>query len=131
MHISLEKKRVGYIIHTINCYPRNGELRHLDFMHHKLYHPSQYQYLQHPILWVVLNISTINVRARLIRVQHNIHSKAYLVRNSDNIKYKMQKLCNENWSLKSTDLLQTQRLIKSWSISAALVPYSLRFSQIH
>ena len=60
-----------------------------------------------------------------------IHFKTSLVRNSDNIKYKTQKPCNENQSLKSTDLRQTQRFIESWSISTALVPYSLRFSQVH
>ena len=36
-----------------------------------------------------------------------------------------------NQSLKSTDLHQTQRFIGSWSISTALVPYTLRFSQVH
>ena len=64
-------------------------------------------------------------------VKLTIHFKTSLVRNSDNIKYKMQKPCNENQSLKSTDLHQTQRFIESWSISTALVPYSLRFSQVH
>ena len=117
-----KKKKMGYIIPTTNCYPRNGQLRDPDFMRHKLYHPNQQQYLQHPILWVVLNISTIVLRTRLIRVQSQhpikqvgltIHSKTSLVRNSDNIKYKTQKPCNENPSLKSTDLLQTQRFIES------------------
>ena len=60
-----------------------------------------------------------------------IHFKAFLVRNSDNIKYETQKPCNENQSLKSTDLRQTQRFIESSSISTALVPYSFRFSQVH
>ena len=60
-----------------------------------------------------------------------MHFKTSLVTNSDNIKYKTQKPCNENQSLKSTDLRQTQRFIESWSISTALVPYSLRFSQVH
>ena len=64
-----EKKRTAYIIPTMNCYPRNGLLRDPDFTPHRLYHPNQYQYLQHPILWVVLNISAIVLRARLIRVQ--------------------------------------------------------------
>ena len=54
-----------------------------------------------------------------------------LAQRSDNIKYKPQKPCNEKPSLKSTDLRQTQRFTDSWSISTALVPYSLRFSQIH
>ena len=43
----------------------------------------------------------------------DMHFKTSLVRNSDNIKYKTQKPCNENQSLKSTDLRQTQRLIES------------------
>ena len=60
-----------------------------------------------------------------------IYFKTSLVRNSDNIKYKTQNPCNENQGLKSTDLRQTQRFIESWSISTALVPYSLRFSQFH
>ena len=112
-----KKKRTGYIIPTMNCYPRNGQLRDPDFTRHKLYHPNQQQYLQHPILWVVLNISTIVLRTRLIRVQSQhpikqvgltIHSKTSLVRNSDNTKYKTQKPYNENPSLKSTHLLQIQ-----------------------
>ena len=124
----------------MNCYPRNVQLRGPDFTCHKLYHPNQYQYFQHPILWVALNISTIVLRTRLIKLrsQHpikqvglTIHSKTSLVGNSDNIKYKTQNPCNENQSLKSTDLLQTQRFIESRSISTALVPYSLRFSQVH
>ena len=106
----------------MNCYPRNGYLRDPDFTHHKLYRPNQYQYSQHPILWVVLNISTIVLRTRLIRVQLQhpikyvgltINFKTSLVRNSDNIKYQTQKPYNENPSLKSTDLLQIQRFIES------------------
>ena len=113
-----KKKRTGYIIPTMNCYPRNGQLREPDFKPHRLYHSNQYQYSQHPILWVVLNISAIILRKRLIRVQSQhpikqvgstIHSKTSLVRNSDNTKYKTQKTYNESPSLKSTDLLQTQR----------------------
>ena len=46
-------------------------------------------------------------------VKLTIHFKTSLVRNSDNIKYKTQKPCNENQSLKSTDLRQTQRFIES------------------
>ena len=42
-----------------------------------------------------------------------LHSKTYLVRNSDNIIYKTQKTCHENLNLKFTDLLQTQRFIKN------------------
>ena len=125
VHISLEKKerkRTGYIIPTMNCYPRNNSLRDTDFTRHKLYHHNQQHYLQHPILWAVLNISTIVLRRRLIKVQKqhlikqvglSIHSKTSLVRNSDNIKYKTQKPCDENPSLKSTDLLQTQWFIES------------------
>ena len=59
-----------------------------------------------------------------------IHFKTSFARNSDNIKHKTQKPSNENQSLKSTDLRETQRFIESWSISTALVPYSLRFSQV-
>ena len=59
-----------------------------------------------------------------------IHFKTSLARNSDNIKHKTQKPFNENQSLKSTDLRETQRFIESWSISTALVPFSLRFSQV-
>ena len=117
-----KKKRTGYIIPTMNCYPRNGQLRDPDFTRHKLYHPNQYAYSQHLIFWVVLNISTKILRTRLIRVQSQhpikqvgltIHSKTSLVRNYDNIKYKTEKPCNENPSLKSTDLLQTQRFTES------------------
>ena len=128
--ISRKKGDLYNTYHEI-CYPRNGQLRDLDFTSHTLYHPRQYQYLQYPILWVVLNISTIVLRARLKRVQSQhsikevglaIHSKTSLVRNSDNIINKMQKPCNENSSLRSKDLLQTQRFIESWSISTTLVP---------
>ena len=58
----------------MNCYPRNGQLRDPDFTRHKLHHPNQLQFSQHPILWVVLNISTIVLRTRLIGVksQHAI-----------------------------------------------------------
>ena len=59
-----------------------------------------------------------------------LHSKSSLVRNSHNIKYKTQNPCNENPNLKCTGLRQTQRFIDSLSISSALVPYSLRFSQV-
>ena len=98
--LSLKKKaknRPGYMIPTMNCYPTNGQLRDPDFTRRILYHPNQQQYSQHPILWVVLNISKKVLRTRLIRVllQHpikqvglTIHFKTSLVRNSDNIKYK-------------------------------------------
>ena len=118
-YLSLQEKKAGYIIPVMNCYPRNGQLRDTDFTPHTLYHPKQQQYSQHPILWVVLNISTIVLRTRLIRKlsQHpikqvglTIHFKTSLVRNSDNIKYKTQKPCNENPSLKSTDLRQAQEV---------------------
>ena len=117
-----KKKRTCYIIPTMNFYPRNGQLRDPDFTCRILYHPNQKQYSQHPILWVVLNISKKVLRTRLIRVlfQHHIkqvgltiHFKTSLVRNSDNMKYKTQKSCNENQSLKSTDLHQAQRFIES------------------
>ena len=101
---------------------RNGQLRHPDFTGLIFYHPNQQQYLQYSILQVVFNISTIVLRTGLITVllQHpirqvglTIHFKTYLVKNSDNIKYKAQKPCNENQSLKSTDLRQTQAFIES------------------
>ena len=97
-YLSRKKKSV-YIIPNMNCYSRNGQLRYSDFTRHKLYHHNHYQYSQHPILWVVLNISTIVLRTRLIRVQSQhptkqveltIHSKISLVKDSDNIKYKTQ-----------------------------------------
>ena len=54
--ISLEKrKNAGYM----NGYLRNECLTDPNFTRYKLYQPKQYQYLQHPILWVLLNISTI------------------------------------------------------------------------
>ena len=53
----------------MNFRPRNGKLRDPDSTRHKLYHPRQYQYSQHPILWVVLNISTIVLRTRFKRLQ--------------------------------------------------------------
>ena len=59
-----------------------------------------------------------------------MHFKTSLVRNPHNIKYNTQKPCNKNQSLKSTDLRQTQSFIESCSISTALIPYSLRFSQV-
>ena len=121
-YLSRNKKKASYIIPTINCYPRNEKLRDPDFTRRILYHPNQQQYSQHPILWVVLNISTIVLRTRLIRVQSQlpikqvgltVHSKTSLVRNSDDIKYKTRKPCHENPSLKSTDLHQTQRFMES------------------
>ena len=117
-----KQKKVGYIIPTLNCYPRNGQLKDPDFTCHILFHPNQQQYSPHPILWVVLNISTIVLRTRFIRVpsQHpinqvglTIHAKTSLFRNSDSIRYKVQKPCSENPCLKSADLRQTERLIKS------------------
>ena len=128
------------MIPTMNCYPTNGQLRDPDFTRRILYHPNQQQYSQHPILLVVLNISKKVLRTKLIRLlwQHpikqvglTIHFKTSLVRNFDNIKYKVQKTCDHNQSWKSTDLRQTQRFIESLSISTALVPHSLRFSQVH
>ena len=119
--MSLEKK-ASYLIPTMNWYPRNGYLRDPDFSRCILHHPNQQQYSQHPILWVLLNISTIVLRKRLIRVlsQHpfkqvglTIHVKTSLVRNSDNIECKTQKPCNEHQSLKFTDLHQTQKFIES------------------
>ena len=101
--------------------------------------PSRTNILQHPVLWVVLNISTIVLKRRLKRLQLQhpmkqvglmIYSKTSMVRKSDNVIYhKIQKPCNENLILKSTDLLQAQMFIESWPISTALVPYNLRFSQ--
>ena len=54
-------KNVGYIKPTMNCYLRNGCLSDPNFIRHKLYRLKQYQYLLHPILWVVLNnIAIVN-----------------------------------------------------------------------
>ena len=47
------------------------------------------------------------------------------------IKYKTQKPCNENPTLKCTDTRQTKRFIESWSSSTALVPYNLKLSKVH
>ena len=47
------------------------------------------------------------------------------------IKYKTQKPCNENPTLKYTDTRQIKRFIESWSSSTALVPYNLKFSKVH
>ena len=63
-----ENKKVGYIMPTMNCYPRNGLLIDPDFTRGILYHSNQYQYLQPPILWVVLNISKNLLTTRLTRV---------------------------------------------------------------
>ena len=114
--VSLQKmKRSGYVIPTMNCYPRNAQLRDPDFT-------CQKSYSKHLILCIVLNLSTIVLRASLIKMQSQLpikevglarQSKTSLVRNCVNIKYKMQKLCNKNLSMKFTDLLQTQRLIES------------------
>ena len=122
LQVYIQKNKAGYIIYTMNCYPRKGQLRDLDFMRHKLYHPNQYQYSQQPILKVVLNISPIVFKIGLIRllpqnpikqVGLTIHWKTALIRNSDNIKYKPQKPCNERPILKSTDMLQTKSFIES------------------
>ena len=111
VHLSLEKT-VVYIKPTMNCYPRNGQLRDPDFMRHILYHPKQYQYSQHSILWVVLSISAIVLRTRLVReksqhpikqVELTIYSKTSLIRNSNNLICKMQKPWHEKPSLKSTE----------------------------
>ena len=117
-----KEKKTGYIIPTRNCYRKNRQLRDPDFLRRKLYHRNHQQYSQHPILWVVLNINAIVLRPRLIRVQSThptkqvgltTHSTTSLVRNSDDIKYKIQKPCYEDPSLKSTDLFETQRIIES------------------
>ena len=121
-YLSRYKKNAGYITPTVHYYRENGQLRDASFTRHILDNPNQQQYSQHPILRVVLNISTIVLRTRLIRVQSQlpikqvgltVHSKTSLVRNSDDIKYKTRKPCHENPSLKSTDLHQTQRFIES------------------
>ena len=116
------KKKASFIIPTMNYYPINISLRDPDFTCHILYHLYQQQYWQHSILRVVLNISTMVLRARLIRVQPQhpirqfgltIHSKKSLVKSSDKIKQKTEKPCNENPSLKSTDLRHIQKFIAS------------------
>ena len=121
MHLSPEKK--GDLYNTYHeLLPKKLIVRRSLFRASYLYHPKQYQYLQHPVLWVALNIRTIALRRRLKRLQSQhpmkqvgltIHSKTSMVRKSDNIIYKMQKPCNENPILKSADLLQTQTFIES------------------
>ena len=133
--ISLSKKKekkVSYIIPTMNCYLRNGQLRDPDFTRRILYHPNQQQYSQHPILLVVLNISKKVLRTKLIRLlwQHpikqvgfTIHFKTSLVRNFDNIKYKVQKTCDDNQSWKSTDCVRLRGSSKAYQ---SQLPQSLR-----
>ena len=137
--VGVSLKKAGYIIPIINCYTINGQLRDPNFTRHKLYYPKQYRYLQHLIFWVVLNISTMVLRIRLIRerqqhfitqIRLTLNFKTSLVRNSNKLVYKTQKPCNENQSLESTELFQTQRFIESWSISTALITYKLWFSQV-
>ena len=121
MHLSLDKK--GDLYNTYHeLLPKKWIVKSPHSTRHKLCHPKQYQYLQNPVLWVVLNISTTVLRRRLKRLQSQhpmkqvgltIHSKTSMVRKSDNIIYKMQKPCNENPILKSADLLQTQTFIES------------------
>ena len=66
-------KKAGYIIPNMNCYPRNGQLKDLDFTRHILHHPNQQQYLQHPFSWFALSISTIVLRTtRNSRLQYKI-----------------------------------------------------------
>ena len=117
------KKKMGHIIITMNCSRRNGQFRELlseewidqslDFASHIFNHPNYQKYSQHTTLWILFNISTIELKTRLIRVQTQhpikqvgliIHSKISLVENSDRIKYKTQNPCNENSCLKSTYL---------------------------
>ena len=126
--ISLSRKNVVDMILTMNCYPKNGQFSDPDFTHHNL---------QHPILGCSIKQqynSIVVLRTRLIRVQLQhpvkqvgltIYSMTSQIRSSDNIINKMQKACNGNPSLKSTDLLQAQRFIESLSISTDLVPCSL------
>ena len=117
-----EKKKDGLYNTYHELLSEKWIVRDPDFATHELHHPNQYAYLQHSILSFVLSISTIILRTRLIRVhsQHPIkqvgltlHSKASLVRNSDNTKQKRQNPYNENLSLKSTDMLQTQSFTES------------------
>ena len=136
---SLQEKKGG-LYNTYHELLSEKRTRDPDFMRCILYHPNQQHYSQHPILWVLLNISTIVLRARLITAlsQHPIKQvgltillKTSLIRKSDNIKYRTQKPFTENQSLKFTDLRQTQRFIEGLSNSTALVHYSLSLSQIH
>ena len=65
-----------------------------DFTCHKLYYSNQYQYLQYPTLWVVLNISTIVLRVRFTRVQSQSYQVGW-------IKYTLQdSLCQKFWQYK-------------------------------
>ena len=84
---------------------------------------AEHQYPQHPILWVVLNISTKNevvLRTGLNKSTAATHYQvgwinctARHLRNSDNIMYKTPKPCNKSLILKSTDLLQSQKFIEN------------------
>ena len=71
VHLSLDKKEI-YITPLMKFYPRNGWLGDPNSTRHKLYHHKQYQYLQHPVLWVVLNISAIVLMIRLKDCCRNI-----------------------------------------------------------
>ena len=91
------EKRACYIILTMCCYPKDGLLRNPNFTRHKLYHSKMYQYLQHSHLVGCIEYQynrKVVLRIRLTRVQSQdpikqvgliIHSKTFLVRNSDTI----------------------------------------------
>ena len=99
--------------------------------------------MQHPILWVVLNISKKVLRARLVKsavarsyqvgwidyTLQNILDQKFWQWKMQNAKTLRESLADQ--SPKSTDLRQTQRVIDSWLISTVLVLYSLRFSHFH
>ena len=50
-------KKRGFILPGLTRYASNRYLGDPDLMYYNLYHLKQYQYSQHPILWVILNIS--------------------------------------------------------------------------
>ena len=47
-------------------------------MRQKLYYPKKYQYLQHPILWILQNIITIlvKIQSEILAIFWHIHRPA-------------------------------------------------------
>ena len=78
-------------------------------MCYKLYRLKQYQYLEHPILSVVLNIGTKQrspVATSYLVSWINCVSQTSLVINCGNVAYKTQKPLNESSSLKSFSFIE-------------------------
>ena len=136
MHLSLDKK--GDLYNTYHeLLPKKWIVKRYPFHASQIISPQAVSIFATSCLVGCIKYQ-LKKRLKRLQSQHpmkqvglTIHSKTSMVRKSDNIIYKMQKPCNENPILKSADLLQTQTFIESWSISTALVPYKLRFSQDH